>query len=114
MQGLRTTGDGGERLDRNADDVVLRLLSSERGSTRLRVEAESDGPGIRSSEAIAHDPGPQSAGRPELGDLLEEVVVGVEEEREALAEVVRREARSDGGLAVGDPVRESEGELLRS
>ncbi len=52
------------------------------------------------------------AGGPELRDLLEEVVVRVEEEREPLAELVRREAGGDRRLAVGDAVRERERELL--
>src|SRR5439155_721714 len=49
---------------------------------------------------------------PELRHLLEEVVVGVEEEREALTELVRREPRVDRRLRVGDPVREGERQLL--
>ena len=38
--------------------------------------------------------------------------MGVEEEREALAELVGREPRRHRRVAVGDPVREREGELL--
>ena len=43
---------------------------------------------VRGPEAVAHDLGPQASRRSELRDLLEEVVVRVEEERESLAEVV--------------------------
>src|SRR5207344_821465 len=39
VDGLRTTGDRGQRLDRNSDDVVLRLLGRERRAARLSVEA---------------------------------------------------------------------------
>ena len=67
----------------------------------------------RGAEAVAHDLRPQRAGGAELRDLLEEVVVRVEEEREPGAERVGGEARGDRRLAVGDPVREREGELLR-
>ena len=63
----------------------------------------------RSRMICAH----RRAGRPELRDLLEEVVVRVEEEREPGAERIGREPRRDGRLAVGDPVRERERELLR-
>ena len=38
------------------------------------------------AEAVAHDLGPQHARGAELGDLLEEVVVGVEEERQPAGE----------------------------
>ena len=68
---------------------------------------------VRRAEAVAHDARPEPSRRPELRDLLEEVVVRVEEEGEPLAELVGREARRDRRLAVGDAVREREGELLR-
>ncbi len=68
---------------------------------------------VRRAEAVAHDPRPQATGGAELRDLLEEVVVRVEEEGEALAELVGREPRRDRRLAVRDAVRERERELLR-
>ena len=55
---------------------------------------------------------PQPPRGPELRHLLEEVVVRVEEEREPLAERVRLETGRDRRLAVGDPVRDREPELL--
>ena len=64
------------------------------------------------AEAVAHDLRPERPGGAELRDLLEEVVVRVEEEREPGAERVGREARRHRRLAVGDPVRERERELL--
>ena len=106
--------DRRERLDRHAHDVVLRLLRGERRAARLRVEAERERARVRRAEAVAHDLRPEPARRAELRDLLEEVVVRVEEEGEPRAEVVGRQPRVDRGLRVGDPVREREGELLRS
>ena len=76
------------------------------------MEAERLRAGVRRPEAVAHDLGPQAPGRSELRHLLEEVVVRIEEEREPGTELVRREAGVDGGLAVGDPVRQREGQLL--
>ena len=104
---------GRERLDRHADDVVLGLLRGQRRAAGLRVEAERQRAWVGRAEAVAHDLGPQAPRRAELRDLLEEVVVGVEEEGEALAEVVRGQAGGDRRLAVGDSVRERERELLR-
>ena len=88
VQRLRAAADRGERLDRDAHDVVLRLLGGERRAARLRVEAQRERAWVRRAEAVAHDLGPQAPRRAELRDLLEEVVVRVEEEREPLAEVV--------------------------
>ena len=112
VNGLRAAADGRERLDRDADDVVLRLLRGQRRAARLRVEAERLRLRVRGAEALAHDARPERPRRPELRHLLEEVVVGVEEEGEPLAELVGREPRVHRGLAVGDPVREREAELL--
>ena len=69
--------------------------------------------GIFGGEAVAHDARPDAAGGAELGDLFEEVVVGVEEEGEPRREAVDVEPGVDGGLDVGDAVGEGEGDLLR-
>src|SRR2546422_6838228 len=71
-----------KRLKRGADDVVHRLLGRERAARGLGVTAELEGPRVFRMVPALHLARPQAAGRPELGDLLEEVVVHVEEERE--------------------------------
>src|SRR5262245_16899828 len=109
---LRSAAYGRERLNRDPHDVRLRLLGRERGAAGLRVEAQRGRARVRRAEAVSHDARPETTGRTELGDLLEEVVVRVEEEREALAEAVRREPGRDRRLAVRDAVRERERELL--
>jgi hypothetical protein len=112
VQRLRATADRGQRLDRHAYNVVLRLLRSERRASGLRVEAERQRLRAGGAEPLAHDARPQPARRAVLRDLLEEVVVRVEEERQALAELVRRLPGRDCRLGVGDAVRERERELL--
>src|SRR5471032_3162509 len=112
VQRLRTAADRRQRLNRDQDDVVLRLLRRQRRAACLRVETEREGLRISGAEPLTHDPRPQTARRAELCDLLEEVVVGVEEEREPRAELVGREARLDRGRAVRDAVRERKRELL--
>jgi hypothetical protein len=67
---------------------------------------------VGGAEAIAHDPRPQPACGAELRDLFEEVVVRVEEERQALAEGVRLQTAVDARLHVGNAVRERERHLL--
>ena len=111
MQRLGAAENGGERLVGGADDVVLRLLGGERRPAGLGVEAQ---PGrlLHGVEALLHDPGPHPAGRPELGDLLEEVHVAGEEERDPPCEGVQRHAGVEGGRDVGDGVGQGEGDLL--
>ena len=50
-----------------------------------------------------HDAGPHAPRRPELGDLLEQLRPGREEEAQAGGDVVDVEAAGDGGVEVGDP-----------
>ena len=95
-------------------DVALRLLRRQRRAAGLCVKAQRQRSRVRGAEAVAHDPGPQTAGRTELRDLLEEMVVRVEEEGQPLPEVVGREPGTDRGFAVRDSVGERERELLRS
>jgi hypothetical protein len=68
---------------------------SSRGAKRSRIELR-----------------PQPAGGAELGDLLEEVVVGVEEEGEPRRELVDREPARERRLDVGEAVGERERHLL--
>ncbi len=112
VQRLRAAADRRERLDRDAHDVVLGLLRGQGRAAGLRVEAESERLRVRRAEPLAHDARPDAPRRPELRDLLEEVVVRVEEEGQARAEVVGRQTGRDRGVAVGDAVRDRERELL--
>src|SRR6187402_1690940 len=108
MQGLRAAEDGGERLNRDPHDVVVRLLRGQRAPRGLRMEAQLHRTRIGRAETIAADEGPQPPGGPELGDLFEEVVVRVEEEGESLAEAVDVQARLSRRFDVGDRVRKRE------
>ncbi len=63
--------------------------------------------------ALAHDGGPTPPARAVLGDLLEEVAVRVEEERDLRRELVDgHPAAFDHGVAVGDAVGQRERHLL--
>ena len=73
---------------RDAHDVVVGLLRGQRAAGGLRVEAQLLRARVGRAEPLLHDPRPQPPRRPELRDLLEEVVVRVEEERQPLAERV--------------------------
>src|SRR5581483_12292004 len=103
VQRLRPAARRRQRLDRDAYDVVLRLLRGERGAAGLRVETKRHRTRVRGAEPLLHQPRPEAAGGPVLRDLLEEVVVGVEEEGEPLAELVRGQTGVDGRPRVRDP-----------
>jgi hypothetical protein len=63
--------------------------------------------------ALPDDRGPAAAARPVLGDLLEEVAVRAEEERDLRGELVNRHPPAgEDRVAVGDAVGEGEGHLL--
>ncbi len=113
MQRLAAAENGGERLDRRADDVHLRLLRRQRDACRLRVEAHEPGAGVLRPVALPQLARPDAPRRAVLGDLLEEVDVRVEEEGEPRRELVHAEPALHRRLHVGEPVREREGELLR-
>ena len=67
---------------------------------------------VLGAEALFHEARPHAARRTELGDLLEDVVVRVEEEGQARRECVNVEPRIDRGLHVGETVGERKGKLL--
>ncbi len=82
VQAVGPAEDGGERLDRGPDDVVVGLLRGEGDPGGLGVEPEPLGLVGGRAVAVAQPAGPDPAGRAELRDLLEQVDVRVEEERQ--------------------------------
>src|SRR5690606_14244649 len=92
VERLRATEHSRQRLQRHAHHVVVRLLRGQGGARRLRVEAEHLRARILRAEALLHDARPYAPRRAELGDLLEQVVVDVEEEGEATGEAIDVEA----------------------
>ena len=110
---LRAPEDPGECLHRGPDDVDLRLLGRERHPCGLGVEPQLHRALQLRAVAVVEPPGPDAARRPVLGDLLEEVDVGVEEEAQPGREGIDGQARLQRQLDVGEAVGEGEGQLLR-
>jgi hypothetical protein len=102
----------GEGLQRGTDDVVVRLDARERRSVSAREEPERPRARILCLEPVAHDPGPEAAGRPVLRDLLEEVAHRRDVERETWCERVDRKPAVDDRADVGRGVGERDGNLL--
>src|SRR5262245_20109398 len=79
MERLRAAAYGGHRLAGAAHMVVVWRTCGERAGPGLGAKARLTRARVGGAEPVAHDARPQTSRRPELGDLLEEVVVGVEE-----------------------------------
>ena len=90
---LGASQDGGHGFDCHADDVVVGLRCGERGPAADDAEAEMQRLLVVDTVALAEQPRPQPARRPELADLLEEIHVDVEEETQALGEFLERRRR---------------------
>ena len=113
VEALRAAEDAGQRLDGDPGQVVERLLRGERDAGGLGVEAHPGGALVLGPEALAAQLVPDPPRGAELGDLLEEVVVAVEEEARAAARSRRSAGRASMRvLDVGDPVGDREGQLL--
>ena len=61
VQRLRAAEHRRQRLDGDADDVVVGLLSRERAAGRLRVKAQLLGARVGGAEALAHQIAPRGA-----------------------------------------------------
>ena len=105
----------GQRLQRGPHDVVVGLLRGQRHAGGLGVEAQLPRALVLRAEAVAHHVAPRCCRAARiLGDLLEEVAVRVEEERDPRRERVDVEAGVDAVLHVLDAVAQREGQLLRA
>ena len=97
---------------RDARQVVQRLLGGQRHAGGLGVEAHPGRALVLGAVALGHELPPDPPRGAELGDLLEEVVVRVEEEGQPRREVVDAQAALDRLLDVGHAVGDREGQLL--
>src|SRR6266511_2930596 len=112
VQRLGAAEHGREGLQGGADDVVVRLLAGQRDPGGLGVEPELAGLVGAGAVALPQPARPDPAGRTEIADLLEEVDVRVEEERQLWPEHVDVEAAALSQLDVGESVGQGEGQLL--
>ena len=112
VQRLAPAEHGRERLNGHAHDVVFGLLCRERRAGRLRVKAQQQRARVARSKPLAHDVRPEAPRGAVLGDLFEQVVVRVEEERELRRELIHVQARLQRGLHVRDGVPQRERHFL--
>ena len=112
VQRLRAPEHRGQGLERHADDVVVRLLRCQCAAGRLGVKTQLLCARAGGAESVTHDARPHPAGGAIFCDLVQEIVVRVEEEREALPALVDIETSGKGRLHVRAGVRQREGDLL--
>ena len=112
MQRLGAAEHRRQALHGHPDDVVERLLGGELDPGRLGVEAQHPRARLGGPEPGGHGVGPDAAGRPELGRLLEQGRPGHEEEGQPGRERVHGQPGVHRRLHVGDGVGQGEGDLL--
>src|SRR5262245_54969915 len=88
VQRLSAAQHGRHGLQRGTYDVVAWLLPGERASSGLGVEAKLQAALGLGAEAVAHEQRPDLPCGSILGYLLEEIVMGIEEETQARGELV--------------------------
>ena len=114
VQGLGATHNSGSGLQSNTDDVVVRLLSGQHGTSGLGMEAQHHGFRFLCMEAFLHDFRPYAAGSTELGNFFQYVVVGIPEEGQTASESVDVHAGFQGSFYISDAVGDGEGDFLSS
>ena len=112
MERLHPAEHSGQRLNRDTDHVVHRLLRGQRNTGRLRVRAQHHRTRILRPEAFLHDARPHPPAGAQLGDLLEKVVMQIPEKRQMRGEVVDVHPARDRVLHVAEPIRDREREFL--
>ena len=97
VERLGAAKHGGQCLHRHPDHVVEWLLRLQGDAAGLGVEPHPRR-GVAGAEALPDHPGPEPPGSPELGGLLEQVVVAGKEERKPGPEAVDVESGATAAL----------------
>jgi hypothetical protein len=113
VQGLRSPKDGSKSLDRNAHDIVVRLLRGKRAAGSLRVETENSRSRVRTPEPLRHHLVPDLTRGTVLCDLFEEIVVSVKKEREPRSESIDMQPRPAGPFHILNTIVERECQFLQ-
>ena len=114
MKRVGSTQNGSEPLKGYAHNVIVRLLSGERNSGGLRMSSQHPGLGVLGAVFFPHQAGPDAAGRAELGDLFEEIVVHVKEKRKPRGKVINLHTALEAFVDVTEPIRKRKSQLLDS
>src|SRR5579883_3378397 len=113
MQRLRSTENGGQGLNRNPNDIVVRLLCRQRAAGSLRMKSQDRGLRISAMESLRHHFVPDLSRGAIFRNLLEQIVMGIEEERKPRREIVNIEAAAKRPFDIFDSIVEREREFLQ-
>ncbi len=112
MQRLRAAENRCHGLNGGADNIVFRLLRSQRGARGLGMKAHHPGTRIPGFEMLSHDAGPHAPCGAKLRDFFQKIAVRVEEERNAGRELIHIKTSVDGGLHIRDAIAQGESNFL--
>ncbi len=113
VQRIGAAEHAGHRLDRGADDVVVRVLLGEADARGLAMHAQRQRRGILRRK-LRHQPRPEETRGAQLRDLHEEIHADAEEERKPRREIVDGETLGQRGAHISKAVGERESELLHA
>ena len=114
MQGLRTAENGSCGLQSHADNVVVRLLRRQHGTSSLGMHAQHPGTRIRGAKALFHDFSPNAAGSAEFRNFFQHVVMSIPEEGQTSSEIINIQAGFNSRIDIGNAVGDGESDFLGS
>ena len=114
VQRLGATKPRSQRLDRGADDVVVRILLSKRDARRLTMGAQHQRLIILWLEAVTHQVRPQEPRRPKFSHFHKKVHPNAEEEGQTRRELVHVETLRLRGADIFQSISDSVGEFLHA
>ena len=110
VERLGATQHCGHGFHAGPHHVVVWILLGQRGPAGLAVGAQRKALVLLGAKAL-HDLGPKQPGRPELGDLGEEVHADREEEADPRSDRIDVEAPLHRGAQILQPIRQGVGQL---
>ena len=114
MQGLSAAHYSSCGLQSNTNDVVVRLLSGQHGTSGLSVYTEHHGFRFFSAESFFHNFSPYTTGSAEFSNFFEYVVVSIPEEGQTACESVNIHTSFDSSFYISDAISDGECDFLGS
>src|SRR6266567_6765111 len=112
MQRLRPTQHCSQGLNRDPSHIIIRLLSRQGLTTRLRMKTQLAGIRIMRLETLTHQTRPNPSRSPELRNLLQEIIPARIEERQLRCKIINPETTSQRGTHILQCVSKTKPELL--
>ncbi len=114
MQGLCSAEHAGKGLKGGTGDIDFWLLRREAAPGSLGMKAQFPRPLFLCLVTLLHMPRPDAACSPELGNLLKEIEMGIEEKGETRRKIVNIYPPLHGVIHIAESVKERESQFLGS